>query len=399
VGGCRKLFLVVAGIMALEAALWVFAPEPDFLAGQGARVHRFLPGWNYYGQPPLEVPPPAGKLNGVAQNDRLVKINRYGFLYPEEKSRRSSPDEYRIAVLGGSTAECVALRPENRITAVLERRLQVEGPAARVTVLNLGLSAQGTWTHLANVAQHVVDLDVDLIIVLIGANDLVRAREDDEIMLIDTMFAANPRLTPALVGRWLLVRSQIGRWLRKGYLALGRERAQEPYFQPTVRLLRSLPVLPFEPRFRPQALDSYEKAIVSIAAIAHAHGIDVLFLTQPMLWRQDNTPEEGNVFWMIQFQHEGRVAKLVPGAAAHLLETLNARLLDTCLRRQLQCLDLAAVVPRRLTFFYDDLHFNDQGATRVADEVAKAVLPKLQRARGLPREAAPLSAAAARRSP
>jgi len=382
VGNRRALVLVVLGVVALEAAVWVVAPEPDFLAGPGARVHRYLPGWNYYGQPPLEVPPPAGKLIGVAQNDQLLKFNRYGFLYPEEKLRRSGPDEFRIAVLGGSAAECAALRPENRLTALLERRLGREEPTAAVTVLNLGISSQATWTHLANVGQHVVDLDVDLMILLIGANDLIRARADEEILLIDPMFAANPRLTPALVARWLIVRTQIGRWLRKGYLALRREGSQEPYFLPTVRFVRSIPVLPFEPQFKPQALDSYEKAIVSMAAIAHAHGIGVLFLTQPMLWSQNNTPEESSVFWMNQYEHEGRILKLLPGSAARLLETLNARLLDTCLRRGFQCLDLASEVPRSLEFFYDDLHFNDRGASLVAGEIAKAVLPRLREARG-----------------
>ena len=380
-GRRRSLILVAVGVVALEAALWVFAPLPDYLGGQGERVHRFLPGWNYYGQPPFEIALPTGKLNGVAQNDQLVKINRYGFLYPEEKFRRSSREEYRIAVLGGSTVECVALRPENRWTAVLERRLAREEPTAAVTVLNLGLSAQATWTHLANVAQHVVDLDVDLIVLLLGANDLIRAREDDEIMLSDPMFAANPRLTPRLIALWLTLRTQIGRWLREGYLALGRQESQEAYFQPNVRFLSSLPVLPFEPPFKPGALDSYEKTIASIAAIAHTHGIDVLFLTQPALWRQDNTPEESNLFWMLEFLQEGKFVKLAPGAAAGMLEKLNRRLLDTCLRRGLQCLDLASAVPRSLEYFYDDLHFNDRGSRLVAEEVANAVLPRLRESR------------------
>jgi lysophospholipase L1-like esterase len=377
----RALFLAVAGFLALEAALWVLAPQPDPLERRGGRVHRFLPAWNYYGEPPLEAPPPEGRLNGVARNDRLVKINRYGFLYPEEKFRRSSRDEYRIAVLGGSTTECIALRAEHRVTAVLERLLQAEDPTVPVTVLNLGISSQATWTHLANVGQHVVDLDVDLIVLLVGGNDLVRARQDDELMLIDPMFAASPSLTPAVLARWLSLRLQTVRWLRKGYLALWKQDSQEPYFLPVVRYLTDVPVLDFEPRFKAEALDGYEKAIVSIAALARAHDIDALFLTQPMLWRRDNTPEENGVFWMIQYQHEGRLAKLAPGVAAHMLETLNARLLDTCFRRGLQCLDLAAAVPRSLEFFYDDIHFNDRGAARVAGEVAKAVGPMVRRAR------------------
>ncbi|HME72208.1 MAG TPA: GDSL-type esterase/lipase family protein [Myxococcota bacterium] len=377
----RRTALGIAVLaVAIELLLRLFAPEPDPLKPPSDRIHRFLPAWNQYGTPPLSYLFPAGKLHGVAPNDRPDVINRWGFFYPEEKQRRTRRHEFRIAVLGGSTVECIALRPENRWPAVLESVLRQAEPTLDFTVLNLGISAQATWTHLSNLAHHVVGLDVDLVVVMIGANDLARARADYENMMLDTMFIASPELTPRLVGRWLGTRTQIGRHIRDAYLRIiGETRSDEPYFQPRVRLLHDVPVLEDVPDFKPEALLDYEREIVSIGAIARANGIEILFVDQPALWKDVNTPEEESVFWFLQYSHNDQLAKLRASAAAKLLERLNERLLNTCSRHDLRCLDLVPLVPRSLDNFYDDVHFNDHGARLVATEVAKAMLPTIRR--------------------
>jgi hypothetical protein len=44
----------------------------------------------------------------------------------------------------------------------------------------------------------------------------------------------------------------------------------------------------------------------------------------------------------------------------------NAETLAICADRGLSCFDLAAVLPSDTTIFYDDVHFNEQGARAVA---------------------------------
>lgn len=373
----RIAALSLALLVALEGALWLLAPAEDFLAGRGPTYHRYLPGWNYYGQPPTETTPHYGELNGVEPATAPVPINRYGFLYPEEDFRRSSPREIRIAVLGGSTVECIALRPENRWPAVLEELLQDEFPDREVTVLNLGISHNATWAHLAEMGQHVVDLDVDVAVFLEGGNDLVRSRPGFQNLLTENMFGANPQLTPGLFARWIATRFQIGRWGRKAYHALRMGTGPQSYFRGTVKLLKRAPVLPFVPEFTPEALDGYERQLVSISAIGEAHGMEVFFATQPTLWREDNREEERDVFWILRYNHDGRTYKLDPKDAKGLLEILNQRLMSTCARHGYGCIDLAAAVPPSLDYFYDDMHFNDRGAHLVAKEVQKAIGPSL----------------------
>ncbi len=132
--------------------------------------------------------------------------------------------------------------------------------------------------------------------------------------------------------------------------------------------------LPSEPAYKPEALDDYENAMVSPAGLAAAHGTQTLFTTQPMLWKEENSPEERAVFWLLKGEHEGRLYRRPPGVSARLLDALNGRMLEACELRGFQCVDLAGVMPRSLDFFYDDFHFNDAGARFVAERVAEALL-------------------------
>jgi hypothetical protein len=45
-----------------------------------------------------------------------------------------------------------------------------------------------------------------------------------------------------------------------------------------------------------------------------------------------------------------------------------------CRERGLECVDLAAKLPRDTSVFYDDCHFNESGARRVAEVLAEHLL-------------------------
>jgi hypothetical protein len=52
----------------------------------------------------------------------------------------------------------------------------------------------------------------------------------------------------------------------------------------------------------------------------------------------------------------------------------NQRLLEVCRSRDIDCIDLASFVARDTTTFYDDCHFNEAGAEKVADIIASHIL-------------------------
>ena len=57
-------------------------------------------------------------------------------------------------------------------------------------------------------------------------------------------------------------------------------------------------------------------------------------------------------------------------ALAYMISEYNNKLLEICLENQdVLCLDLEKKVPKNMSFFYDDVHFNEGGAEKVAYEL------------------------------
>lgn len=374
--GRRAIFsgaVTVALLVVLELLLWLLAPLADPSSGTQERFHRFLPHSRHVGSPPDDFVFEPGSIPGVDPGPRSVVLNRYAFLYPESKAVRTSDGEVRIAVIGGSTVECIALTPEKRWPAALEALLRDEWPDRPVSVLNMGVSAQDTTGHLATVSHHAVDLDLDCVVFMLGANDLWRASAGAHPMLDDRCFYPSPTLRDH--ARWLVTRTQMGRrardMLRRGPAG---PPGDEPYFAGIHRERAGRPLLPFEPRLSGAALEGYRRNIVSLAAICRAHGIQVLFATHPMLWKDSPSLEEQQTFWLLSFWHESRFYRVEAGAAARLLETLNEQLLDVCRARGYASADVASLVPRTLEYLYDDVHLTNRGAATVADCVKDAII-------------------------
>ncbi len=384
------LVYVILVPVALEALLRLVPVSDPSATGATQRVHRFLPGWNVWTgwfaeAPPFSRPFVTGPLSGVSTRQVVVSVNRFGFLYDESEAARTNQD-LRIGVIGGSTAECSALEPGKRWPDALERLLAPQIPDRGVTVLNLGLSGQDTRTHLATVAQHAVKLDLDYLVFMLGANDLFRLHSDRDPLDRDDAFATQQcRCVKPFLMRFQLVRRLRLLYHRlKGTEDLITESPDRPYFFAKAQQVMSLPILQSAEReLAPQALDDYRTNIVSLAALAVAHGITPVFTTQPMLWKPVMDASEEAVDWLSGVvESDGRRYRLSASAQARALEALNQRLMQTCAERQLKCVDLEKEIPRSMQFFYDSVHLNEAGAESVARHVAQFIARERARSSG-----------------
>jgi lysophospholipase L1-like esterase len=97
-----------------------------------------------------------------------------------------------------------------------------------------------------------------------------------------------------------------------------------------------------------------------------------LFLTQPTIWRKDLTKAETDLTWFgwvgPQDDPKGYVSI---EQLADAMSRYNGALLETCAQERLECMDLAAVVPKDTSALFDDCHFNENGARLVAARVAE----------------------------
>lgn len=363
----KKLFLAVGTfaftVGLVEGCLWLLAPLPPIAV---KRLHEYLPSLANIGPAPRVWHTDPGPLSGVTPGLVELAVNSFGYLYPQEDHKRTSPDELRVAVVGGSTVECSMLVADKRWSARLEANLHTE-LARPVTVVNLGVSAQDTRTHLATTSHIVTDLDVDVCVFMLGANDLGIATSSNHPMLFHDAFYAKPRWSSLTKG--FTRKTQIARHLRRLKKVTESVRTT-PYFAEAAEQQSSLPCLVEPAQTTEVGLAHYARNVISLAGLCKEHGIKVLFTTQPCMFPSDPTPEQLRNYWGC---HTGTHA-ITPANFVNLLGTVNDKLLSTCKQHGYACVDMDSEVPKGLTCFYDQVHFNEAGAQRVADALVAPVL-------------------------
>ena len=93
------------------------------------------------------------------------------------------------------------------------------------------------------------------------------------------------------------------------------------------------------------------------------------------MWRSDQTPaEERLLFYGWTGTIENPKGFVRASELAHGMHQFNEALLTECGINSLECYDLAAAIPKNTTAFYDDCHFNEEGARLVAKFVADRML-------------------------
>lgn len=298
-------------------------------------------------------------------------------------------DANLILAVGGSTTECLYLDQAETWTQLLQQRLASSGGTEPAWVGNAGKSGSNTAHHLLQMTR-LLDRhpNVDTVLMLVGVNDFQRAitrpagapagAEDRQTtrVLVSEAFSIFPNWDAEF---GFIKSTEIWRLARRvrERLAGPEQHVQDDVGQVYVRLRdyrrQALRLHDDLPTLGP-ALEAYAGNLRAVADLAAARHVRLIFMTQPTIWRPDLPPDVESLLWfggIGNFQlGESRdyytVAALERGMAAY-----NDALLEVCRQRGVECLDLARRLPKDLTSFYDDVHFNESGAARVAEAVAE----------------------------
>lgn len=295
---------------------------------------------------------------------------------------------YRILALGGSTTICDYLDQTEAWPQLVQDELNGHRRDGPVWVANGGMSGLTTRHHLVAL-EHLPlgHLRFDALVLLLGVNDLSHRLARDTMydpyflirseakrtLLIET-FTGTFDLRP---GDPFYKRSATWQFLRRlKRVITQRQAAQDPVGEIYVRWRRhrqhssgirhELPDLS-------AALDEYASNVHRIIDIARSHSIRVVLLSQPALWDTAMPPNLEALLWLGgigDFQSHGGTY-YSPAALQEGLTAYNRTLLEICRQRDVECLDLASMLAKDTTTFYDDVHFNEAGARSVAGLVAE----------------------------
>ncbi len=340
----------------------------------------------YYIWPPnlhATFSPRPEALPGV-RGESHIYVNDWGIRGPDF----SPDDSLRVLAIGGSTTESLYLDESETWPHLLQDRLNTIVPRPSVWVGNAGKSGHASAHHVLQVEKLLDQFPrIDVVLVLVGTNDMMRTLQsggDDPLTQpeLDVAFARVPRnATPGIpffkrTELWRLVKSAKDRWLEDYDDDLVQDSGGEVFETMRARR-RKATVLHEDLPAMKKALARYRDNLNAIVDAATAHQTQVILVTQPSLWSDDLTPEAERLIWM------GRVGRYMRddsheyyaiGTIADGMAAYNDVLLQVCADRGLRCIDLAAEVPRSADFFYDDVHFNEQGAERVAAVMTERLL-------------------------
>jgi hypothetical protein len=120
------------------------------------------------------------------------------------------------------------------------------------------------------------------------------------------------------------------------------------------------------------ALEEYAENVNIIIDLCQKRSIRLLFVTQPAMWTKNLPIPLEELLWLGYTNKPGEYYSVE--VLAEGLRQYNKTLIEVCQMRGVEYLDLANLLPKDTTVFYDDCHFNEIGAQKVAEAIAGYML-------------------------
>jgi lysophospholipase L1-like esterase len=305
----------------------------------------------------------------------FFKINSIGFRGNEKKDSNL----IHIVTIGGSTTECLYLDQSETWPALLEKFLN-ESFNEKFQIFNGGRSGLNSNHHLLQIQKLLKEDNwIDVIIVLEGINDLQYAlslgknyQKENSQSIYDKSFLVSPVNNKLPFYK----RSYLYMYLTKLQRAISSyELSQDPYGYDYIKwrenranaskIIDSIPILA-------SSLSDFEKNNELMIDLAKSKNKRIIFITQPVSWGNDMPVYQKKLCWFgwIGFdQNKNSGPYYSFSALKKSLDKYNSLLKESCKERNVECLDLESILEKDTTTFYDDCHFNESGANKVAKKI------------------------------
>ena len=325
--------------------------------------------------------PEPGVMPGITGESRL-RTSSIGLRADELTEAHA----YRILTIGGSTTECLFLDQTETWPQLVQDALNSNPKAPRTWVGNGGLSGRNSRHHVMALRHLPLgDMKIDAIVVLAGANDLsiqlsqgdafdpmALQRPDQQRELIEETFTGMRRGNPhepwlKQMMLWQLARTLKAKLIGKPNTGLVQDLAGDIYVNWRKHRQEATDIRPILPDLS-AGLDEYTRNLKEMAALARARSTRLILLTQPTMWGPGLSRELESLLWL------GGIGEFQarPGHPYYAVEPLavglkryNDAVLAVCKSEGLECIDLTHL-ERNVSTYYDDFHFNENGAKKVA---------------------------------
>ncbi|GEM_PF-136512 len=318
-------------------------------------------------------------------------------------------DQYlTIIAVGGSTTECFYLSEgktwEDRLSALLKERF------ARVWVNNAGLGGHSTFGHQVLLRDYVVNLRPDIVLFLLGFNDVGRAvpaanadrklmeggkfRGDDNDATAQTSEDVGEGLC---FSSWRCFGASLAYYSELANLTLNIYRnfkaadaAAGQLGQVMVKQVSrgvaldvQLDLTKFEhvatrqteidaalQEHRQNFLAGYAERVRNLVEVSRQNGIEPVLMTQPALYGSGKDEITGVDLETIRLE-DGKSGLLT----WKVLELYNDVIRKVAEDEGVLLIDLAHELPKSSAYYYDLGHYTNEGAQKVAEIIEEALFP------------------------
>ncbi len=266
---------------------------------------------------------------------------------------------FRVLTLGGSTTYGSKLDRDKTYPAALEKLLREDNIGKTVQVLNAGVPWHTSMHSLLRYTSRFADWKPNVVIIMHAFNDIYQTSEGrltngkyrDDYGHFFFFFGqrVNPRDKVAKAIHHILAKN----WLARTWFSDFRDTTQTAPEQ-HVKLLRSLP--------------SFRRNLKQLIIRSKQDGAKVILLTQPYLYKTDMPVDEKKIlFYDYYYKDYAKVPTISEQMQA--MNTFNAAIRDIAGKLQVALIDVEKFLPKSTEFMFDDVHYTEEGAQKVAQIV------------------------------
>jgi len=267
----------------------------------------------------------------------------------------------RIFAIGGSTTEDIMLDDHATWTHLLQEGLRAT--SRDVEVINTGVSGLRARNHLATL-KAIAEYEPDLVLLMVGANDWNKQIRDafepsrDSYRLPELRNSLFGKTLGRLVVTPMRVRLMGGSGRDASVVidkpdGFNSEMPRDSLNRTRKRVFNPAEVSP-----------EYREDIGALVSTCREEGLHCVLLTQPSAYSEEAPQKLRRLLWMTP-PFADYTLDLV--AMQRIASMYNDFLEVLAREHSLPVCDVAASMPPAIDLFYDDMHFTDDGARRVAE--------------------------------
>ena len=348
---------LIIGIILLEGFLWLMPLEDPFIARKVKSPHyiRHIRSsyLSFYTQSEKGLP---GMNNHLAR----YSTNNIGYRGPDYNKEE---DSWNIFFIGGSTAEDLAIDDSLCTSFLLQEELR-KAIGSNVKVFNAGLAGTTTQDHIEMIALRILHLNPKLIILYVGFNDHRRMiwgtdYSNSPLIVKENYFSLKMLATEfQLFRRYLRLKNNVKFWF--GINNNPETIALVTNFKESAKNLALVKEIEMEEEI---SIYNYMKNINTIIGMCMSNNVPIILETHPSSWNSKIDSQLKDYTWLTPIVNvEGKKYKVSQSFSDSLLERMNDFIRNQGVKNKVFIHVLSKITAKSSTYFYDDCHFNINGA-------------------------------------